>query len=56
MKSAGFTDATLWVLEPNAKAIAFYDSLGFTRDVGVEKTIERGGTQLAEIRLRLRAI
>lgn len=51
--SAGFVDVTLWVLEANAAAITFYGGLGFTSDVGVRKSLELGGAELVEIRLRL---
>jgi hypothetical protein len=39
------------VLQDNAGALAFYRSNGFVV-VGIEKTVELGGTELAEIRLR----
>ena len=51
LKRSGFSDVTLWVLQENAGALAFYRSNGFVVD-GLEKTIELGGTELVEIRLR----
>jgi ribosomal protein S18 acetylase RimI-like enzyme len=51
LRRSGFSDVTLWVLQDNAGALAFYSSNGFAAD-GIEKTIEIGGTELVEIRLR----
>ena len=52
LRFVGYTDVTLWVLERNADALAFYGSIGFTLDPGTEKETERGGAQLTEVRLR----
>ncbi|MFO0983272.1 MAG: GNAT family N-acetyltransferase [Planctomycetota bacterium] len=52
LESAGYDRVTLWVLKENEPALAFYASIGFAIDPGCEKTIELGGAQLAEIRLR----
>jgi ribosomal protein S18 acetylase RimI-like enzyme len=51
LRRSGFSDVTLWVLRDNAGALAFYRSNGFVDD-GLEKTVELGGTELVEIRLR----
>jgi ribosomal protein S18 acetylase RimI-like enzyme len=50
--AAGFRSVTLWVLESNTRAVSFYEAFGFTPDPGHAKTLERGGVQLVEIRLR----
>ena len=51
LRRSGFSDVTLWVLRDNTGALAFYRSNGFVVD-GIEKTVELGGTELVEIRLR----
>jgi ribosomal protein S18 acetylase RimI-like enzyme len=51
LRRSGFSDVTLWVLQLNTDASAFYRANGFVID-GIEKTIELGGTELVEIRLR----
>jgi len=51
LRRSGFSDVTLWVLRDNAGALAFYRSNGFVDD-GIEKTVELGGAELVEIRLR----
>lgn len=45
-------DVTLWVLADNARAIRFYEQLGFRRDAEVEETVDIGGSLLAEARFR----
>ena len=45
LRRSGFSDVTLWVLQDNAGALAFYRSNGFVVD-GTEKTVELGGTEL----------
>lgn len=49
--AGGFDSAVLWVLDSNARAIAFYTREGWRFDghTGVE---ELGGDQLAELRMR----
>ena len=42
------------MLKSNTPAIAFYESSGFVVEAGREKTIECGGAELVEIRLRKR--
>jgi ribosomal protein S18 acetylase RimI-like enzyme len=54
LSRSGFSDVTLWVLKDNTGALAFYRSNGFVVDDGIEKTVELGGTELIEIRLRKR--
>jgi len=52
LASSGHADVTLWVLKNNERALAFYRSEGFAIDDGIEKLVELGGAQLAEVRLR----
>jgi ribosomal protein S18 acetylase RimI-like enzyme len=54
LRTSGFNEVTLWVLEQNVQARAFYESIGFGVDPGHQKSIERGGAELIEIRLRRR--
>ena len=49
---AGFSEVTLWVLERNTQALDFYAIHGFAVEPGADKTIEAGGLELNEIRLR----
>jgi ribosomal protein S18 acetylase RimI-like enzyme len=51
LRRSGFSDVTLWVLQDNAGALAFYRSNGCVVD-GIEKTFAVGGVELIEIRLR----
>ncbi len=53
---SGVHEVTLWVLKENARALAFYRAIGFTADVGYEKSLERGGAKLLEVRLRSRIV
>ncbi len=48
LKKLGYTSASLWVLEDNARARAFYEKCGFRPD-SAKKTIELGRT-LTEVR------
>jgi ribosomal protein S18 acetylase RimI-like enzyme len=52
--TCGFSEVTLWVLEENTRAIAFYESNGLVADPVSQKTIMLGGAELSEIRLRKR--
>jgi GNAT superfamily N-acetyltransferase len=52
LESAGHQRVTLWVLEENARARCFYETVGFTVDPSGRKTIECGGKALVEIRYR----
>ncbi len=47
-----FTEATLWVLVQNERALHFYDMAGFKREMTTLKTVEVGGAKLEEIRLK----
>ena len=46
---AGYANITLWVLEANARARAFYEHHGWTTD-GATTAVDFGGTRLAEVR------
>lgn len=48
----GYTAATLWVLRGNARAIRFYEYLGFRADGATKNDVGPGGAVLDEIRLR----
>jgi ribosomal protein S18 acetylase RimI-like enzyme len=52
LRDSGFTEVTLWVFRENARAIAFYESKGFSVEPGREKRLERGGAEIPGIRLR----
>jgi ribosomal protein S18 acetylase RimI-like enzyme len=51
LADAGFSEATLWVLESNVRARRFYEIAGWVPDGGV-KTEHRGEIELREIRYR----
>lgn len=52
LRSRGFTQATLWVLDTNERARRFYARTGWTPD-GAEKTeLRPGGVTLREVRYR----
>lgn len=51
--AARFDEATLWVLEGNARACHFYERLGWRRDGGTKRE-DLGGVFLAEVRYRRR--
>ena len=50
---AEYAEATLWVLEANRRARAFYEAGGWTDD-GSRKAEERWGVRAAEVRYRKR--
>jgi GNAT superfamily N-acetyltransferase len=50
---ASFGEATLWVLEDNPRARAFYERAGWSPDGG-RKSEERWGVRAAEVRYRKR--
>lgn len=52
LRIQAFTEVTLWVLKDNERAIRFYKSCGFRRDSCPERTIERTGKSLAEVRMK----
>jgi len=51
LRSDGFTDVVLWVLEENARARRFYEVAGFCAD-GTRKDLERDGAPRHELRYR----
>jgi GNAT superfamily N-acetyltransferase len=51
LRGAGFTEATLWVLDTNARARQFYESGGWSAD-GAEKLDDRRGFRMVEVRYR----
>ena len=51
LAAAGYGEATLWVLDTNARARRFYAAAGFSTDGG-EKTDETYGFPIREIRYR----
>jgi ribosomal protein S18 acetylase RimI-like enzyme len=51
LAAAGFTEATLWVLVGNERAVRFYERAGFRPD-GATKIDERRGYPLRELRYR----
>jgi GNAT superfamily N-acetyltransferase len=56
LRLGGFIEVTLWVPKDNERAVKFYQSNGFVPDVGLERTLERGGKVLSEVRFRKRLI
>jgi GNAT superfamily N-acetyltransferase len=52
LATAGFTEATLWVLDTNARARRFYEAAGWATDTA-ERVEEIDGTPLAEVRYRV---
>lgn len=51
LREGGFSQATLWVVETNARARRFYESAGWQLD-GATKLDKRDGFQLHEVRYR----
>lgn len=51
LRGRGFSEAVLWVLEGNERAIRFYERNGWTFDGG-RKITERGGVKAADLRYR----
>jgi GNAT superfamily N-acetyltransferase len=49
LSNDGYTKATLWVFEENARARLFYERFGWTAD-GATEVFERGGRRAIEIR------
>jgi GNAT superfamily N-acetyltransferase len=50
----GFEEATLWVLEGNARARRFYEQAGLALDPGAVQSVEIDGVKLPEVRYRCR--
>lgn len=53
LRTHGFQGLTLWVLSRNERAIRFYRRAGCVEDTGTERTLQRGGVILEEVRYRL---
>ncbi len=51
LRQRGYQQATLWVLDSNARARRFYEKAGWVTD-GTTKTEERPGALLREVRYR----
>jgi ribosomal protein S18 acetylase RimI-like enzyme len=51
LQQRGYTQATLWVLESNARARRFYEAAGWRPD-GATRTEERPGLLMREVRYR----
>jgi len=51
LREAGFTAATLWVLDTNARARRFYEAAGWAPD-GASQVSDRGTFSLLEVRYR----
>ena len=49
----GYDRLTLWVLARNERAIQFYRRAGCVEEAGSERTLERGGVTLVEVRYHL---
>jgi ribosomal protein S18 acetylase RimI-like enzyme len=49
-RSQGFTRLSLWVLEENARARAFYEALEFVSDGSTRSTSHWGGIPIREVR------
>ncbi len=52
LRSAEYREATVWVLEANLIARAFYERMGCVLD-GIRKTVNIGGQNLEEVRYRV---
>lgn len=50
LRELGFTRAIVWVLAANARAIQFYERVGFAPCRDSETTVEIGGKDLPEVR------
>lgn len=51
LQSQGFSSVSLWVLEKNVRAIAFYSTAGFELESGSAKDFELGGSKVREVRM-----
>ena len=52
LREQGCTSASLWVIDGNRRAIAFYEAAGFVAEPASAKRFEIGGTMLDELRYR----
>lgn len=50
LAACGFHEASLWVLAGNARAIRFYDTVGFAADASSAKQFDLGGALVREVR------
>jgi ribosomal protein S18 acetylase RimI-like enzyme len=53
LRTAGFHEASLWVLEDNPRTRRFYEAAGWAPD-GARKLLTRGGTNAPTVRYRKR--
>jgi GNAT superfamily N-acetyltransferase len=53
LRSAGFAEAILWVLEDNPRTRRFYEAAGWTHDGGSKRDTHLG-TEVSEVRYRKR--
>lgn len=53
LMAQGYERLTLWVLAGNERAIRFYRKAGCVEQTGTERTLERGGVTLVEVRYGL---
>lgn len=51
---AGYTDATVWVIQGNQRALGFYEALGFTAEPDTAMTVVDNDEPLPLIRYRVR--
>jgi len=49
MQHSGFSDATLWVLPENARAVRCYERCGWRAD-GTERITDFGGSEIRSVR------
>ncbi len=52
----GFSHASLWVFSANARAIQFYERIGFKVCAGSETMMKIGGEELEEVRYRIEIV
>jgi L-amino acid N-acyltransferase YncA len=52
LKSAGFREATLWVLDSNLRTRVFYERAGFSFDGTARKEVVGGNAEIREVRYR----
>lgn len=54
LAAASIGEVTLWVLAANERARSFYEAIGFRREPGPVRTLDRDGQALEEVRYRAR--
>jgi ribosomal protein S18 acetylase RimI-like enzyme len=52
LKSSGFNEVTLWVLDSNLRARAFYERAGFSIDGATQNDVVGDNVQIQEVRYR----